>query len=134
MESKNKNWFEKFTIKNSTKKNAGKGVFTRVNIKKNEHIGYYTGKILNAKQIERKPYSDSLFILQVTKDYYILGEGKDSSFTSYINHSDKPNARLVVSTRWKTARIVALKNIKKGEEIFYDYSNEYWDNLGKKPK
>ena len=41
---------------------------------------------------------------------------------------------MVVSTRWKTARIRAIKKIKKGEEIFYDYGKEYWNNMGKKPK
>ncbi|MBK8946761.1 MAG: SET domain-containing protein-lysine N-methyltransferase [Ignavibacteriae bacterium] len=129
-----KNWEENFEIKASKISGAGLGVFTKRNIKKGEHIGFYTGKILNAKQLSREPYISSLFILQITKNYFIYGEGKGSNFVSYINHSNKPNAELVVSTRWKTARIVAIKNIKQGDEIFYNYSDEYWKILEKTPK
>jgi SET domain-containing protein len=128
------NWQDKFIIKKSSKKKAGKGLFAKVKIKKGEHIGYYTGKILNGKQIMKEPYISSLYLMQVTEDYYILGEGKGSGFASMINHCKKPNAEMVVSTRWKTARIRAIKKIKKGEEIFYDYGKEYWNNMGKKPK
>jgi hypothetical protein len=128
------NWKDKFAIKKSSKKKAGKGLFAKVKIKKGEHIGYYTGKILNGKQILREPYISSLYLMQVTEDHYILGEGKGSSFVSMINHCKKPNAEMVVSTRWKTARIRAIKKISKGEEIFYNYGKEYWDNMGKKPK
>lgn len=128
------NWQDRFEIKESCKEDAGRGVFAKTNIKKGEHIGYYTGKVLSAKQIQREPYISSSYLVQVTHNYFILGEGKGINFVSFINHCSKPNAELVVSTRWKTARIVALKNIKKGEEIFYNYSDEYWENIGKTPK
>ncbi|MBK7106472.1 MAG: SET domain-containing protein-lysine N-methyltransferase [Ignavibacteriae bacterium] len=134
MKIKDIKWHESFEIKISSKEGAGRGVFTKRKILKGEHIGYYTGKILNAKQITREPFVSSLFILQVTKDHFIYGEGKESNFVSFINHSNKPNAELVVSTRWKKARIVAIKNIKIGEEIFYNYSDEYWRILEKTPK
>lgn len=127
-------WRDRFTIKKSSKKKAGKGVFTTRHIGKGEHIGYYRGRILNDKQADREPYISSRYLLEVCGDCYIFGEGRGSSFTSFINHSDKPNARLVVSTRWKTARIEAIKRIRKGEEIFYDYGPEYWENLGRKPE
>lgn len=45
-----------------------------------------------------------------------------------MNHSSKPNVRLVVSVRWKTARFEAIRKIKSGEELFFDYGDEYWIN------
>lgn len=129
-----KGWEEKFEVKKSSIKKAGKGVFTKVKIKKGEHIGFYTGKILTAKQIEKEPYISSSYIMEVTKNYYILAEGKKANFTRFINHSNKPNAEIIISKKKKTARIAAIKKIKKGEEIFYDYSDEYWENIGFDPK
>ncbi|MFZ1292409.1 MAG: SET domain-containing protein-lysine N-methyltransferase [Melioribacteraceae bacterium] len=134
MKYNDRNWNESFEIKTSIKDGAGLGVFAKRKILKSENIGYYTGKVLNAKQLNKEPYVSSLFILQITKNHFIYGEGKGSNFVSFINHSNKPNAKLVVSTRWKTARIVAIKNIKKSDEIFYNYSDDYWRILEKTPK
>lgn len=128
-----KNWEDKFEIKESSIKGAGKGLFTKVPIKKGEHIGYYTGRYLTEKQLEREPFISSKYIMTISKNCYILGEGKGSGFASFINHSNKPNAEIIVSTRWKTARISAIKKIKPGEEIFYNYSDEYWENLEVEP-
>jgi SET domain-containing protein len=33
----------------------------------------------------------------------------------------------VVSTRWKTARFEALRRILPGEELFFNYGDDYWD-------
>ena len=133
MKSLDNGWEDKFEIKKSKIKGAGKGVFAKKEIKKGEHIGYYTGKVINAKQLDKEPYISSLFILQITKDHFVYGEGKGSNFVSFINHSNKPNAELIVSTRWKTGRIAAVRKIKPGEEIFYNYSAGYWSALEKTP-
>jgi SET domain-containing protein len=117
-----------FEVKKSSIEGIGLGLFAKEKIHKGDTIGYYTGRILTDAQTERKPYVDSHYILWVCKDYNILGEGREANYTRYINHSDRPNARLVVSTRWKTARFEALKKIKPGEEIFFDYGPYFWEN------
>ena len=38
-----------------------------------------------------------------------------------------PTPLLVVSSRWKTARFQALRDIEPGEEIFFDYGEDYWE-------
>ena len=118
---------ESFVIKNSP--GRGKGLFAKVRIKKGETIGYYTGEIIRDWHANREPYRSSLYLLWVCKDYWINGVGPQSNYTCYINHSDKPNAELIVSTRWKTARIESLRTIQPGEEIFYSYGEEYWEAL-----
>lgn len=70
---------------------------------------------------------DSDYILWVCTDHNILGEGPLSNYTRYINHSEQPNGRFVVSTRWKTARIEAIKKIFPDDEILIDYEPSYWE-------
>ncbi|MDX1346388.1 MAG: SET domain-containing protein-lysine N-methyltransferase, partial [Sedimenticolaceae bacterium] len=70
------------------------------------------------------------YLLWVCKDTNIVAEGELASYTRYINHSDDPNARFVVSTRWKKARVEALKRIRPGEEIFLDYGPYFWEAVG----
>jgi VIT1/CCC1 family predicted Fe2+/Mn2+ transporter len=53
---------------------------------------------------------------------------KKSNYTRFINHSKKPNCKFVVSTRYKTARVEALRNIKIGEELYLDYGPEFFIN------
>ncbi len=65
-----------------------------------------------------------------------IGRGKyvlDFSPLSYINHSCEPNTRCE-SKRLGQQRVIALRDIRKGEEITYDYSLQAIDCLdGKNP-
>ena len=66
---------------------------------------YETGKekICNPLQITEKTYLD------LAKPYV------------YVNHSCNPNCGMR-----KEAELFALKDIKKGEELYYDYSTTEW--------
>ena len=118
---------DSFEIKNSP--GRGKGLFAKVRIGKGETIGYYTGEIMRDWHSTRDPYRSSLYLLWVCKDHWINAVGPKSNYSRYMNHSDTPNAELIVSTRWKTARIESLRSIKPGEEIFYSYGDEYWEAM-----
>ena len=94
-------------------------LFSLVQISIEDTIGYYTGKILDNKTFNnpRRPPSD--YILYLCNDYIIIGEGPLANYTRYINHSSKrPNAFLIVSTRWKTARFEAIEEINPGTKSF----------------
>ncbi|NCN09134.1 MAG: SET domain-containing protein [Leptospira sp.] len=125
---------ENFEVKTSSIPKIGKGLFTKVNLKKGDHIGYYMGKILTDDLANSNKYVESRYLLWICKDWWIYGEGRESNFTRFINHSKKPNAELITSVRWKTARFIALKSIKAGEELFFDYGKDYWDNMEFPPK
>ncbi len=125
---KPKTWTEKdFVIRPSTIKGAGRGLFTRVPIKVEDTIGYYTGEIIDEQAFHDPVRPFSAYVLWVCRTHIIIGEGPKANYTRYINHSDKPNAFLVVSSRWKTARFEALRDIEPGEEIFFDYGEDYWE-------
>ncbi len=123
-----KKWTEDaFEIKTSTIEGAGQGLFSKVRIEEEDTIGYYTGKIIDEQEFYRENRPFNAYILWVCKNHIIDGEGEGSNYTRYINHSDEPNAFLVVSSRWKTARFEALRTIEPGEEIFFDYGEDYWE-------
>ncbi len=91
---------------------VGKGVFAKRLIKKGEKILKFTGRIVNAGQInkEKSRRGDPL---QISDNKYIDLEEPGI----LANHSCNPNVGI------KNDKIlIALKNIKKGEEIRYDYS------------
>ena len=116
-----------FQIKASTIEGVGMGLFAKERIEVEDTIGYYTGKVINEKEFYREDRPFNAYILWVCKTCIIDGEGEGSNYTRYINHSDEPNAFLVVSSRWKTARFEALRTIEPGEEIFFDYGDDYWE-------
>jgi SET domain-containing protein len=123
-----------FLIKKSSIKGIGLGLFAKKRIYKGETIGGYTGKIISDAQANREPYLSSHYVLWICKNYSIVAEGVSASYTRYINHKDNPNARFVVSTRWKKARVEAIKRINSGEEIFLDYGPWFWESSEVKKK
>ncbi|MFP4165977.1 MAG: SET domain-containing protein-lysine N-methyltransferase [Opitutales bacterium] len=130
MTTKPKTWTaEAFAIRPSTIKGAGRGLFSKVHIEPDDTIGYYTGEVISEKEFYSPDRPFSAYILWVCRTHIIVGEGPKANYTRYINHSNQPNAFLVVSTRWKTARFEAIQSIEPGEEIFFDYGEDYWDNM-----
>ncbi|WP_061216117.1 SET domain-containing protein [Leptospira santarosai] len=117
-----------FEIKASSIPGIGMGLFPKENVNKGDTIGYYTGKILTDKTANSSKYCESKYLLWICKDHWIYGEGKKSNYTCFMNHSSKPNVKLIVSVRWKTARFEAIRKVKAGEELFFDYGDEYWIN------
>ncbi|MCK5648438.1 MAG: SET domain-containing protein-lysine N-methyltransferase [Gammaproteobacteria bacterium] len=118
---------EHFFVSDSKISGAGSGLFARVNIEATDTIGHYTGEIVNDAEVDNEPYLSSDYILWVCTDHNIVGEGPLANYTRYINHSEQANGRIVVSTRWKKARIEAIKTIHPGDEILIDYGPSYWE-------
>jgi SET domain-containing protein len=115
-----------FEVKDSRIAGAGKGLYTRCTIYRGDTIGPYTGVLVSDDEVNNGPYLDSHYILWLCDDYQIVAEGETANYTRYINHSDRPNVRFVVSTRWKKARVEALRRILPGEELFLDYGPDFW--------
>jgi uncharacterized protein len=119
--SKNYSKNLEFKIKNTGK--YGKGVFALENIKKGRIIKILSGEIISfdecIKRIKKgkERQSDSLQVgLELDMDFDTL--------SNTFNHSCNPNAGIR-----KTSELFALRNIKKGEEITYDYSATIGPNI-----
>jgi len=116
-----------FKIKTSTIEGAGKGLFAKQRIEIEDTIGYYTGYIIDEVEFNNPDRPFSPYVMWVSSKHIIVGEGPEANYTRYINHSEEPNAFLITSTRWKTARIEAISTIEPGEEIFFNYGDDYWE-------
>lgn len=95
---------------------SGKGVFAKKPIKKGERICFMKGELISLREMLRRVDNneeEGSDPLGVDDNKYIDMEELPRS----INHSCSPNGFI----RGKN-ELVALRNIKKGEEIFYDYS------------
>ncbi len=124
---------DRFCIKKSTIRAAGVGVFSKVRLGEGEIVGYYTGKMYTSRDAPLK----SLYLVYVSKDLYIDGKGADAGFVSFIQHSgdkESQNASLRTSPRWGWARVETKRAIAPGEELFFNYGDEYWEELGIVPK
>ena len=117
-----------FEVKASSLPGVGQGLFALSSIQKGETIGRYEGMHLTDEQANNEPYVNSRYLVWVCTDCYIDGS-RGGNHTRFINHSKDPNCELITSTRWKTARIRALKDIAPNTELFFDYGDEYWQIL-----
>lgn len=129
-------WFSEkdFEVRPSTIPGIGLGLFARSRLRKGDVIGHYTGLRLDEEEANSEPYVHSRYLVWICKDWYLDAQGSFGNYTKYINHSSRPNAELLTSTRWKVALIQALSRIEPGEEIFFDYGDEYWEVLGESVK
>ncbi len=101
---------------------AGLGLFAGEPIPKGSCLIEYKGKVIS----EEEAYtSRSKYLFEVNSKKTIDGRPKWNK-AGYINHSCVPNADPV--TRTGRVFIMAKKNIKEGEEIVYDYGDEYFND------
>tara|TARA_Y100001935_G_scaffold61677_1_gene51676 strand:- start:1952 stop:2401 length:450 start_codon:yes stop_codon:yes gene_type:complete len=104
------------------------GLYANQNIKKGTRIIEYKGKIISVKQSEVSPKFDNrkaIYLFNINKKYDLDGDFKFNT-ARLINHSCDPNCEVFGSGLkiW----VYAMKNIKKDEELSYDYGFSYDDD------
>jgi SET domain-containing protein len=105
---------------------TGFGLFATRLIKKKARIAEYRGPILDQKQAERAERRGNRYLYEVSKHRTIDGTPR-GNVARYANHSCNPNAESVI---WRgRVFIKALRAIKPGEEITYDYGTDYLKNV-----
>lgn len=112
--------FEKIEIKKSNIE--GKGVFASLDIEKGEIICRMKGKPVSIEKLKQMYESQEVRVddpFQIKNDTYLI---LDIPYL-LINHSCSPNS----GVRGRLT-LVAIKDIKKGEEITYDYSTTEWSD------
>ena len=98
-----------------------KGLVAAKNIKKGTRIIEYKGKLISKKESEENPKFDNskrIYIFEINNKYDLDGDF-DFNHARLINHSCNPNCEVV--GKGLKLWIVSIKNIKKGEELSYDY-------------
>ncbi len=97
------------------------GLYASRDIKKGTKIIEYKGKIITAEQTENDPKFDNgkaIYLFNLNKKYDLDGDFKFNT-ARLINHSCEPNCE-VYGTGLKVW-VYAIKNIRKGDELSYDY-------------
>lgn len=123
-------------IKRSQIKGAGKGLFTAIDIYKDEVIAYFDGEIIDDDEAFRRASKGK------DKYFVILPEGKvmDSlpveCFAKYANDAAaypngqfRNNASIRLDDDDRPC-LIATRKIKAGEEIFCSYGKKYWKKHG----
>ena len=105
----------------------GYGVFALETINKNKRIIDYAGELISNKQSESREdrylSQGCIWVFRVNRSWSrdaAVG-GNDARF---INHSCTPNCWIEVDAKTKTIWIRAAKQIRKGQELVYDYNTE----------
>ena len=118
---KEKDQREKLIVKKSI---AGLGLFATAPIKKGSFIIEYNGPLLNDDEVDAK---GGKYLFALGSKWTIDGTNR-RNIARYINHSCvRTNCEPIqYALRMK---IRATRNIKPGEELFYDYGKEYFDEF-----
>lgn len=98
-----------------------RGLYAAKNIKKDTKIIEYKGKIISVKETEANPKFDNnkaIYLFNLNKKYDLDGDFKYNT-ARLINHSCDPNCE--VDGAGLKLWIYAIKDIKKNEELTYDY-------------
>ena len=101
------------------------GLYANRDIKKGTKIIEYKGKIISVKQSETDPKFDNgraIYLFNLNKRYDLDGDFKFNT-ARLINHSCDPNCEVFGSGL--KVFVYAMKNIKKGDELTYDYGFSY---------
>ena len=105
-----------------------RGLYASKNIKAGTIIIHYKGKLITKKETEKNPKYDNdkaIYLFNLNNRYDLDG---DFSYNTarLINHSCSPNCE--VDGKGLKLWIYALQDIKKGEELSYDYGFGYDEN------
>ena len=123
-------------IQKSQIENSGNGLFTAIEIYKEEIISLFKGKILTNIEAESivKHNEDKYFINLL--DGKILDSNTVDCFAKYANDSNgfmkskyKNNSKISLDEADNVC-LIATKKIKSNEEIFCSYGKKYWEKHG----
>ena len=125
-----------FIVKKSILPGAGKGLFTKKDIKKGERVVEYLGEIVTEAELDRRAEKDIYgYAFYISKKKCIDAYFTPKELARYANDAKgltkikgiNNNCCYVVykNSGW----IKAEKNIKAGEEIFVAYGAEYWKDI-----
>lgn len=101
----------------------GLGLFARRPFKKDEFVAEYTGRKISTKEADALT---TKYLFEIDDDWTIDGSPR-SNIARYMNHSCDPNCESdVVDGK---ILITALRDIEPGEELTFDYGEEYFDEF-----
>ena len=110
-----------------------RGLCATKNIKPGIKIIEYVGKLITKKEAQQNSKFDNtkdIYLFNVNEKYDLDGDFKWNT-ARLINHSCNPNCE--VEGEGLKLWIISLREIKKGEELTYDYGFGYDENYKQFP-
>jgi SET domain-containing protein len=112
--------------------NAGTGLFTAIKIYKDEVVSIYKGEIITNKEANvRAVAGNDQYFIDISPAR-ILDSKPVEGFAKYANDAKgreslgiKNNTKIAFKNK-KQVCLIAIRNIKAGEEILCSYGKEYW--------
>src|SRR5580700_12302470 len=101
---------------------TGFGLYATRPIKRSVYIATYRGPRLTAEEADRREARGARYMFELNSRWTIDGSPR-ANVARYINHSCYPNATPVI--RKGKIVIVARRTIDPGEQITYNYGEEY---------
>ena len=113
------------TIERKKSKLHGYGVFALETINKNKRIIDYAGELISNKQSESREdrylSKGCIWVFRVNRNWS-RDANVGGNIARFINHSCVPNCWIEVDAKTKTIWVRAAKQIRKGQELVYDYN------------
>jgi hypothetical protein len=114
----------KIVVKNS--RIHGRGVYAGRKLKKGERVVEYKGELITWKECDRRPPSDPddphhTFFFSLSDGKHVIDAAVGGNAAKWINHSCAPNCETEEDDEGQRVFIVALRDIRAGEELNYDY-------------
>lgn len=118
----------KVHIGKSTIECSGKGVYWYgPTLRSGAILERYEGEVLSAKEIELRYPGDTLaeYAIEDKKRGVFVDavDSRKSNWVRYTNHAAKDSANLYMND---DLRLVALCDIECGDELFWNYGEDYW--------
>ena len=112
----------KFKVKRSAP-GMGLGLFATEKIEEGEFIVEYIGEIITAEEANKRL---TRYLFEIDDDYTIDGATREN-VARYMNHLCDPNVEAEIESG--QIKFYALRDIEPGEELGYDYGEEYFDEF-----
>ncbi|MCE8427485.1 MAG: SET domain-containing protein [Candidatus Methanoperedens sp.] len=125
MMSAQNNWLNpKLELRNSAIK--GRGIFAKENIIQGTRLAIFGGKLMLIDEIKNLPEHLRWYTMQI-EERFVLGPSHETepAETDFFNHSCEPNSGFKGQIF-----LVAMHDIKKNEEITFDYAMAVSKSVG----
>jgi len=103
----------------------GCGVFATADVKKGERVAIFGGKIMLIDDMYKMPAEIQHLPMQIEERFVLGPPGSVPEDTEFFNHSCCPNSGFKGQIF-----LVAMRDIKAGEEITFDYAMTVSESVG----
>ncbi len=103
----------------------GRGIYAARKLRQGERIVEYRGERISWKEADRRPASDPddpnhTFFFSLSDGKTVIDAGVEGNIARWVNHSCAPNCETEESEDGRVF-IQAMRDIRRGEELNYDY-------------